>query len=134
MGGDEHIMLLNFQLFFLAILFSSSSSALLLTKFIGNGLCSMVYFCQIEPMTCSTWIRAFAIVLVSSISNAVSCCLPLVNAGIWSLVFIIPTDSAISKPLSAKVTLLGSNFCNDQSSTCHLRDHPNIPIQTHLVV
>ena len=84
----------------------TSSYVLFVTIFIGKVLCKMVDFC----LTLSTCIHTLAMFLVSSISKADNCCLPLVNAGICRFAYFKPTYSAISKPLSAKVISPGSNL------------------------
>jgi len=86
-----------------------SSSSLVVKNCMSNVLCKMVNFCLIRPMTLSTCILTLAIDLASSTSNLL---FPFVNAGTCSFACIVPgpTNSAISKPLSARMMSLGSSF------------------------
>ena len=54
-----------------------------------------------RPITCSTWILAFAIYLNMSISLAVICFFPLVNAGMRSTAPLVASSSSTKKPRSA---------------------------------
>ena len=81
-----------------------SSSFLLLMKLIGRVPCSIECFCLTEKMTHSMWIRTFSMVRGFFICNADNFAFPLVDAVMWRLACIIPTDSAMSKPLLAKST------------------------------
>ena len=82
----------------------------LVTYWIGMVLCKILNFCLTEPITRSTCIWTFAIFLVSSTSKADSWPLFLVNAGICSMACIAPTESAMSKPRSARTASPGSSF------------------------
>ena len=75
--------------------------------------CKIGYFCLTLPITRSTWIQTFAIVLVPSLSRADSWFLLLVKAGMLSHA----TESAMSKPLSAKITSPGREYHSVSLST-----------------
>ena len=50
----------------------------LVAKSTGSVLCTIEYFCLTLQMTCSTWIRTFAIVIVSSFPNWLDNCIQLI--------------------------------------------------------
>ena len=73
-------------------------------------LCKIGYFCLMHPITHSTWICTFAILLVSSTSMADSWLFPFVKAAIYSLTWTVPMYSAMSNLRSARTTSLGKSF------------------------
>ena len=84
-----------------------TSPFLTVTKSMGWVAPKMLYFFRMFPITRSTCILTLAILRVCSTSMPLSCFLPLVNAGILIVEQNNPTDSWMSKPLSAKMTFPG---------------------------
>ncbi len=81
-----------------------------LKKSIGKTFFNIVYFCLTFPITRSICIRTLAIILVSSTSIADSCVFPLVKACFLRLACIVPTESEMSNPRSAKNISPGSKL------------------------
>ena len=84
-----------------------TSPFLTVTKSMGWVAPKMLYLFRMFPITRSTCILTLAILRVCSTSIPLSCFLPLVNAGILIVEQNNPTDSWMSKPLSAKMTSPG---------------------------
>ena len=84
-----------------------TSPFLVVTKSIGWVALRMLNFFLMLPIIRSTWILTLAILRVCSTSIPLSCFLPLVNAGIFIVEQNNPTDSWMSKPLSASMTSPG---------------------------
>ena len=81
--------------------------------YIGNVDSSIFYFCRINPMTCSTWMRTQKSLRAASTFILLNCLLPCVKCGSFTSAQYRPAVSWMVNPLSANTISPGNSFCNN---------------------